>query len=228
MVKMESLLQYSGFALLYQQVVQGVGEGRWSLCCLFWSEKAFDSVPRVPLLAKLSYLADWTQAVHGYKWHRVRYISCTRTLCCSTELRLGPLLFLVYVNDLSWVTRTLSSKVNLFAEDILLYRVITNDYDVLQEAIILLAEWFIANYLTFSQPKCKYMVISCKQARISSTNIPLSLHNISLGRVASDKYLGLLLANNLSWSLHAANVYTKAMKVLGLLYRRFYGYAESE
>ena len=42
------------------------------------------------------------------------------------------------------------------------------------------------------------------------------LHNTLLERVASYKYLGLLLTDNLSWSLHTANVYTKAMKVLGL------------
>ena len=44
----------------------------------------------------------------------------------------------------------------------------------------------------------------------------------------SYKYLGLLLTDSLSWSPHVANVYSKAIKLLGLLYRRFYGYADSE
>jgi hypothetical protein len=48
--------------------------------------------------------------------------------------------------------------------------------------------------------------------------------------VESYKHLGLLLTDNLSMSSHVANVYSKLsnMKVLGLLYRRFYGYTDSE
>ena len=142
---------------------------------------------------------------------------------------LGPLLFLVYVNDLSSVTRALSSKVNLFVDDILLYHIITNahNYVIQQEAITLLNEWSITNCLTFSQPKCKYMIITRERAPTLPL-IPLYLHNTPMERVASYKYLGLLLTDNLSWSLHTANVYTKAMKVLGLLYRRFYGCANGE
>ena len=147
----------------------------------------------------------------------------------DTDIVLGPLLFLVYVIDLSSVTRALYSKVNLFADDILLYHIITNahDYVILQEEITLLSEWSITNCLTFSQPKCKYVIISRKRAPTLPL-IPLYLRNTPLERVASYKYLGLLLADNLSWSPHTANVYTKAMKVLGLLYRKFYGCVNSE
>ena len=142
---------------------------------------------------------------------------------------LGPLLFLIYIDDISSIIEALSSKVNLFADDILLYHFITNthDYIVLQEAITLLGQWSTTNHLTFSQPKCKYMVVSRKHTP-TLPPIPLYLYNGPLEKVASYKYLGLLLTDNLCWSSHIANVYSKAMKVLGLLYRRFYGYTDSE
>ena len=54
----------------------------------------------------------------------------------------------------------------------------------------------------------------------------LQLHDHPLERVESYKYLGLLLTNNLSWSPHITNICSKAKQVLGLLYRRFYGYAD--
>ena len=44
-----------------------------------------------------------------------------------------------------------------------------------------------------------------------------------LERVDSYKYLGVLLTNDLSWSPHVGNICAKARRVLGLLYRRFYG-----
>ena len=100
----------------------------------------------------------------------------------------------------------------------------THDYDVLQEAITLLGQWSTTNHLTFSQPN---MVISHKCSP-TLLLIPLYLHNSPLERVESYKYLCLLLTNSLSWSPHIASVYSKAMKALGLLYRRFYGYADSE
>ena len=56
---------------------------------------------------------------------------------------LGPLLFLIYIDDLPEYIQNHSPKVNLFADDILLYHVITNalDYEKLQLVISLIEEW---------------------------------------------------------------------------------------
>jgi hypothetical protein len=52
---------------------------------------------------------------------------------------------------------------------------------------------------------------------------PLQLLGSELERVDCYKYLGVLLTCDLSWSSHVSNICTKARRVLGLLYRRFYG-----
>ena len=77
---------------------------------------------------------------------------------------LGPLLFLIYIDDLPCVVQSLLSKVNLFADDILLYHLISTsmDYAVLQQAICLIEEWSASNFLSFNAIKCKYMVVSRK------------------------------------------------------------------
>ena len=60
---------------------------------------------------------------------------------------MGPLLFLIYIDDLPRVVRDIlgDSKVNLFADDILLYHLISNsaDYILLQLAVTLIEEWSI-------------------------------------------------------------------------------------
>ena len=56
----------------------------------------------------------------------------------------------------------------------------------------------------------------------------LSLGNSNLEKVECFKYLGLLLSSNLSFSQHIASICTKARRITGLLYRRFYHNANSD
>ena len=59
-------------------------------------------------------------------------------------------------------------------------------------------------------------------------DVPLLLFGSALERVDSYKYLGVLLTGDLSWSLQVESVCQKARRILGLLYRRFYGLASQE
>ena len=54
------------------------------------------------------------------------------------------------------------------------------------------------------------------------------LNNLSLQHVTSFKYLGVLLTSDLSWSQHVDYVCMKARKLIGLVYRRFYGNMDNE
>ena len=68
------------------------------------------------------------------------------------------------------------------------------------------------------------MIVSRKKSPIIPSN-PLKLFGNLMQRVDCYKYLGLLLTTNLSWSAHISTICTKAKKILGLIYRRFYGSA---
>ena len=111
-----------------------------------------------------------------------------------------------------------------YAGDVLLYQVISSsaDYTVLQEMVCLIQQWSADNHLSLNPSKCKYMIVSRKKTPTLPDN-PLRLLEDDLERVDSYKYLGVLLTNDLSWSPHVGNICAKARRVLGLLYRRFYG-----
>ena len=141
------------------------------VCAVFFDfRKAFDSVPHLPLMAKLcsldlhkrlirwfnNYLADRTQVAI------VNDSESSETAVLSGVPQgsvLGPLLFLIYIDDPPSVVQNLlgHSKVNLFADDILLYHLISNpaDYILLQLAVSLIEEWSISNFLSFNAGKCK-------------------------------------------------------------------------
>ena len=210
-------------------------------CAIFFDyRKAFDSVPHRPLIVKLrslgvddcivnwvkNYLAERCQvvAVDGVESDPLPVLSGV-----PQGSVLGPLLFLIYINDLPHAIQDEFAHLNLFADDLLLYRIITSaaDYLLLQEMICKIEQWTSDNYLSFNTSKCKYMIISRKR-NPPLPDIPLQLCGSALERVDSYKYLGVLVSCDLSWSLHIEFACQKARRVLGLLYRRFYGQASQD
>ena len=141
---------------------------------------------------------------------------------------LGPLLFLIYIDDISQVNLSPGSKLVLYADDILLYRPISSvdDYRALQDDIDMLSSWTTLNAMTFNTTKCKTMIISRKRNQCLPP-VPLTLNGTILEVVLTFKYLGVLLSSDLSWTHHIQGVCSKARKILGLLYRRYYQYSDS-
>ena len=135
---------------------------------------------------------------------------------------LGPLLFIVYINDITTVPLSDGSML-LYADDSMLYRPIhaIDDYDHLQQDINKLCTSTNNNLLQYNSTKCKYMIISKrKQPLLPST--PLTNNDSQIERVSSFKYVGVWLTATLTWSPHITNVCNKARQHLGILYRNFY------
>ena len=128
---------------------------------------------------------------------------------------LGPLLFLLHINDLPQVV---SSQVRLFADDCLLYRGnrCREDQVALQRDLTTLSEWVDTWGMKVNAAKCNIMHISHSQ--IPHTKF-YSLNNQILTEVDQAKYLGVTLSNELSWSPHISNTVSKAHSSLGFLRR---------
>ena len=144
---------------------------------------------------------------------------------------LGLLLFLIYIDDVAAISLSQGSTLNLYVDDILLYKLIasgsTQDFAVVQSDINIVGNWVDENYLTLNSAKCKYMTISRKRGN-SADQVQLSVNGTPLEHVQSSKYLGLTISSDLSWSAHIISTCSKARKLIGLLYRRFYSNTTSE
>ena len=140
---------------------------------------------------------------------------------------LGPLLFLIFIND---VVHQISprSAMSLFADDIALYRPICSleDYIILQNDVTATVDWVVNSLLSLQPAKCCYMVISRKRS-LRLPPPPILVENTPLLLVNSVKYLGIQINSDLSWCPHVTNLCNKTRRLIGLLYRRFYKHAAS-
>lgn len=129
---------------------------------------------------------------------------------------LGPLLFLIYIND---IVDVVQSGIRLFADDTTLF-VTSEDHEissrVLNNDLESLSAWARQWLVTFSPAKTESMCITLRQLRVDHSN-PLFFENQRLSSVPEHKHLGVVLTHNLSWSPHITQICDKAGRVLNLL-----------
>jgi hypothetical protein len=93
---------------------------------------------------------------------------------------LGPLLFITYINDVTSLVSS-GSELNLFADDIALYRIIKcpADYDHLQLDIDSVSSFISGKHLKFNAKKCRQMLVS-RKTKYSLTSAPLTVDGTPL------------------------------------------------
>ena len=192
--------------------------------------KAFDKVPFQRLLLKLNFYGirdntlQWISSfLHGRTQQVLVEGSTSEKLDVLSGVPqgtvLGPLLFLVYINDLPTVCKT--SQANLFADDTLLYQHIRNDEDSakLQEDLTALENWESRWQMSFHPEKCMVLKMTTNKQYRRETNY--FLHGQRLQVTGSTKYLGVTLSDDLQWEKHTQATAAKASRTLGFLRRNF-------
>ena len=196
-------------------------------------EKAFDKVCHSKLISKLnsyginSSVINW---INDYLNHREFNVIVNGTLSNSFEASsgipqgsvLGPLLFVVFINDLPMACN--DNYLYLFADDAKLFRIIRSiiDAEVLNQDCKNMFEWCKNWSMNVNVSKCK--VLSLHPNR-SSENYDYSFQGNNsdefLTHVEEYSDLGVLIDSKLSFKDHIHNMVNKANRNLGLIRRNF-------
>ena len=135
---------------------------------------------------------------------------------------LGPLLFIIYINDI--VSCSEMSAV-LFADDaafVLHEKSIKGLRTRLNREVKSVYEWLIKNKLTINLKKTKYMIFHRKKgAKIQRQlkKFRVNINKYCIKQVNEFKYLGVVLDNKLNWHKHIEILCTKLSRASGVLYR---------
>ena len=133
---------------------------------------------------------------------------------------LGPLLFLIYINDLPKCLNA-GSKPDMFADDT---QVATASHDIevitetLNSDLNNVASWLSANKLTLNNSKTEYIIIGSKKRLGLVTCDPIiNVGNLKINRVETTKSLGLMIDESLNWSAHVDHIFKKVASGLAIL-----------
>ena len=128
---------------------------------------------------------------------------------------LGPLLFLLFTNDLYLNIEHCSAI--LFADDTTLYKSHRNTRYLkwcIEEDLKTISDWFKANKLTLNLEKTEYIFFGARPIKVKPT---LEIDNVTLLSVESVKFLGLWLDQNLNWNIHVNKLITRIKRNMHLL-----------
>ena len=188
--------------------------------------KAFDLVNHKILLKKLNHCGIRGVAnslIESYLTNRKQYVQIKneKSKLQSVEMGvpqgsvLGPLLFLVYINDLAKSVSNCSIK--MFADDTSVFLRGDDPKHLREQAercLVNLSDWFKANKLVINDNKTTYVVFTKKKC-IPDILSEIKLHDTIIQRKFFVKYLGIILDARLDFKEYITQLTKKLIKIIG-------------
>ena len=196
--------------------------------------KAFDTLNHKILLNKLKYYGIEgvpLQLFKSYLTNRTQFVEIddikSDTLHIATGVPqgsiLGPLLFIIYINDFSESSQVFNFI--SYADDTTLLSSLSNfvnaqnaDSDLLiNKELFKINEWLVINKLSLNIAKSKFMVFHMHRKHIEAP--APKINNIIIEKVNEFNFLGLTLDTHLNWKKHSEHISNRCARIIGILNR---------
>ena len=219
---------------LQDRIIRELNNGKEVLAVFMDLSKAFDALSHKILLQKLPYYG-----VRGvcHNWF-VSYLSNRQQFTVYDSLNssfrtintgvpqgsiLGPLLFLIYINDI--VNSCQEPNFILYADDTSLLASHNNLNTLIESTnknLAQVSQWFKCNKLSLNVSKTQCMFFKRVGVQYNLDNSTLKIDATPLKFYDTVQFLGVVLNSNLSWNDHISSVCVKVSRFIGILNRLKY------
>ena len=210
-----------------EQIRKACDKGLFACGVYLDLKKAFDTVNHNILLTKLEHYGIKGNAnywLRSFLTDRKQYTSVTGKDSNSQEIThgvpqgsvLGPLLFIIFINDLNL---SVTSKVNHFADDtnlLLINKSLKKINSLINHDLALLIQWLRANKISLNTSKTEIIIFRPKHKIITKhLNFRISGEKINLATTV--KYLAVILHEHLEWQGYINSLLIKLNRGASLL-----------
>ena len=213
-----------------EKIKESVDSGKYGCGIFIDLRKAFDTVNHDILLRKLDHYGIRDVSLNwfgSYLNNRSQYVylnghsSERKQITCGVPQGsvLGPLLFLIYINDLPNISKILdfylfADDTNIYYEDVSLHRL----EKIVNRELRNLYLWLSVNRLSLNIGKTNFVIFHPFNKPLKY-NVTIKIHNKALCEKKSIKYLGVQIDSTLSWKEHISNTSSKLSSAIGILYK---------
>ena len=221
---------------MIDNITEKLDSGYFSLGLFIDLSKAFDTLDHRILINKLEFYGIRGKALEWFKSYltnRQQYVQYNGVQSNIMHIKtgvpqgsiLGPLLFLIYINDIVKASELL--YLILFADDtnvFIYHKDPKRLQDMCNTEIDRLSQWFKANKLSLNITKTNYILYSprSKSGLQSSESFSVELDGTRIERVSYAKFLGVYIDDKLTWHKHIQEISTKISKNIGIMSRISY------
>ena len=203
---------YLAIICLLAKLVSALEKGEVGIGIFIDFRNAFDTVDHTILLEKLYF---YEISGIAYKWlsnylsNRKQFLeydhvksSLLRVQCGVPQgYNLGPLLFLICINDLAFVSPKLFAV--LFADDSNFFCTGKNIHDLIDIVnieLVNIVDWLDANKMSLNIEKTH--IIFCNRGKIIGEVGDVLINGCKISKVYNTKFLGMIIGSNLTWKYH--------------------------
>ena len=197
-----------------------MSDGNLTAVCSFDITQCFDTINHSILLKKMEYYGLQSENIKWFKSYlneREQMVSCHNTLSGKSTISigvpqgsvLGPLLFLIYVNDINRHVHL--GACNWYADDTLVYcsgSTMSELKHNIQQCVSDIHEWYDQNKLVINKSKSSVMLATTRQRimHINDNNLDVHIGDYKLVQSDCIDYLGVKIDETISWNKQTDNI----------------------